>query len=140
MAGGQWEYEVALSFAGEQREYVREVATLLRSHGVSVFYDEFAEAEIWGSDLGTTLGEIYGRRSKFIVVFVSNEYVTKSWPDHERQHAISGRITRRDVSVLPVKFGEVALPGLPETVAYLDARRLTPAEIVDRILRKLGKA
>ncbi len=38
------QYEVALSFAGEQREYVEEVARVLQNRGVSVFYDEFATA------------------------------------------------------------------------------------------------
>ena len=34
-------YEVALSFAGEQRGYVESVARALQSRGIAVFYDEF---------------------------------------------------------------------------------------------------
>ncbi len=34
-------YQVALSFAGEQRWYVEEVAKGLKACGVSVFYDRF---------------------------------------------------------------------------------------------------
>jgi len=133
-------FEVALSFAGEQRDYVREVAHGLRDADVRVFYDEFAEVELWGSELGSALGEIYERRARYIVVFVSDEYLAKSWPEHERQHAISGRIERKDASVLPVRFDDVDLPGLPGTVGYLDGRSLKPGQLVERILQKLRKA
>ena len=36
-------YHIALSFAGEDRDYVEEVANDLRDHGVDVFYDKFEE-------------------------------------------------------------------------------------------------
>jgi hypothetical protein len=138
--GAAWTFEVALSFAGEQRQYVAEVARGLRAADVRVFYDEFAEVELWGAELGSTLGEVYERRARYVVVFVSKEYLEKSWPEHERQHAISGRITRKDASVLPVRFDDVDLPGLPASVGYLDGRVLSPHDLVDRILKKLGRA
>ena len=52
------QYDVALSFAGEQRAYVRQVAELLRRSNVSVFYDEFEEAKLWGKNLYTYLRDI----------------------------------------------------------------------------------
>ena len=36
-----YEYDVALSFAGENRDYVEEVAIFLKNFGVKVFYDDF---------------------------------------------------------------------------------------------------
>ena len=41
-------YHVALSFAGEDRDYVEKVAIQLRAAGVEVFYDLFHEADLWG--------------------------------------------------------------------------------------------
>ena len=41
-------YDIALSFAGEDRAYVQEVATALQAAGVKVFYDEFETADLWG--------------------------------------------------------------------------------------------
>lgn len=41
-------YEVALSFAGENRGYVREVACALQARGIAVFYDEFEKIDLWG--------------------------------------------------------------------------------------------
>lgn len=36
-------YDVVLSFAGEDREYVEECADILTALGIKVFYDSYAE-------------------------------------------------------------------------------------------------
>lgn len=41
-----YEYDVALSFAGENREYVREIAKKLKAKKLKVFYDEFEETNL----------------------------------------------------------------------------------------------
>ena len=48
---GSREYDVSLSFTGEDREYVEQVASGLRHQGVRVFYDRYEEANLWGKDL-----------------------------------------------------------------------------------------
>jgi len=68
-------YDVALSFAGEDREYVEKIATELRDAGVSVFYDTFQRAELWGKNLVDHLAEIYQKRSRYVVMFISKPYV-----------------------------------------------------------------
>src|SRR5262245_45133490 len=45
------EYDVCLSFAGEDREYVSQVAEHLDLHEVRVFYDAYERAQLWGKDL-----------------------------------------------------------------------------------------
>ena len=55
----QPKFEVALSFAGEDRPYVRRVATALQRAGVRVFYDEYEQATLWGKDLYVHLRELY---------------------------------------------------------------------------------
>jgi hypothetical protein len=42
------QYDVAISFAGEQSKYAKAISELLRQSGVRVFYDEETEAEFWG--------------------------------------------------------------------------------------------
>ena len=53
-----FEFEIALSFAGEDREYVDQVANLLRDSGIKTFYDLFEEANLWGKNLYDYLTEI----------------------------------------------------------------------------------
>ena len=46
-----FDYDVALSFAGEDREYVEDVATFLKDVGIKVFYDKFEADNLWGKNL-----------------------------------------------------------------------------------------
>lgn len=39
-----YEYDIGLSFAGEQRGYVEDFARDLQSRGVRVFYDDYEKA------------------------------------------------------------------------------------------------
>jgi hypothetical protein len=135
--GTSCSYDVSLSFAGEQRDYVSRVANHLKESGISVFYDEFED--LWGKDLVVELDRVYGSGSRYIVIFVSQEYINKSWTNHERQSALAGRISRRDDSVLPVHFDSTKLPGLPSTIGYLSIHNIGPKDLASRIIRKLGK-
>lgn len=128
-------YDVAVSFAGEQRSFVSEVAAALRDGGASVFYD--GDADLWGKDLTKELERVYRFGSRFVVIFVSKEYVEKAWPNLERQHALAGRIERMDDSVLPARFDPIPLPGLPSTVGYLDIGTRSPQQLAELVLAKL---
>ncbi len=61
MTDQRFEYDVALSFAGEDREYVAQVAAALRENGVRVFDDKYEVATLWGKDLYTHLHDVYKR-------------------------------------------------------------------------------
>jgi hypothetical protein len=45
------EFDVCLSFATENRDYVEMVAGGLKEHGVKVFYDDDEKVRLWGKDL-----------------------------------------------------------------------------------------
>ena len=45
---GDYKYDVALSFAGEERDFVSEVAKQLRKQHVKVFFDEYKKIDLWG--------------------------------------------------------------------------------------------
>jgi hypothetical protein len=132
-------YDVALSFAGENRAYVEDVATRLRAAGASVFYDKFETASLWGKNLIDHLAEIYQHKSKYVVMFISEHYVQKAWPEHERQHAQARALVAREEYILPARFDDTDVPGMTTTVAYVDLRTITSAEFVALILAKLGK-
>ena len=60
------DYEIALSFAGEDREYVDQVANLLKHDNIKVFYDIFEEANLWGKNLYDYLCDIYQNKKNYI--------------------------------------------------------------------------
>jgi hypothetical protein len=132
-------YDLALSFAGEDRGIVAEVARLLQSHGVKVFYDKdkFEEVLLWGKDLTAHLADIYKNRASYCAMFISVHYVSKAWPRLERQHAQSRALVEKREYILPIMLDQSEVPGLSSTVAYLDARNLSPAQIAEKLLRKV---
>src|SRR5262245_38670368 len=83
----EYEYDVALSFAGENRALAEELATALKSEGVKVFYDRYEEANLWGKDLYQHLQEVYRDKAKYCIIFVSKEYSNKLWTRHELRQA-----------------------------------------------------
>ena len=82
-------YDVALSFASEERYYVEEVLEILRNSSIKVFYDKFEEADLWGKDLYTYLQKIYRYQAKHTIKFCSKHYVKKLWTNHERKREIN---------------------------------------------------
>lgn len=132
------QYDIALSFAGEDRGYVEEVANGLRNAGVHVFYDKFESAQLWGKNLIDHLADIY-RNSRYVVMFVSKAYVEKAWTNHERKHAQDRALFAQQEYILPARFDDTLVPGMTTTVAFQDLRHTEPAELVAIILAKLGR-
>ena len=134
-----YRYEIALSFAGEDRPLVEMIATGLRRRRVKVFYDRFEQATLWGKDLYQYLFDVYSGKSRYCVVFISGHYVSRPWTHHELKAAQSRQFGVDSEYILPVRLDDSRLPGLPETVGYIDARDLSPDEIVEVIVEKLGR-
>ena len=131
-------FPVGLSFAGEQRDYVEEVALALRARNVDVFYDAFHEAELWGCNLVDTLDDLYSERMNAVIIFVSKDYVEKSFTHVEREAAFSRAIHTRKKYIYPVRFDEVKLPGLPSTIGYLEVSKNTPEQLAAKICQAIG--
>lgn len=131
-------FAVGLSFAGEQRDYVQDVALGLQARGVRVFYDAFEEDALWGCDLIDTLHDLYSERMQRVVVFVSKEYVAKPFTNLERRSALSKAITLNTKYVLPVRFDDTVLPGMPSSTGYLRASDKTPEQLAVAICNQLG--
>src|SRR5256885_1041993 len=109
-------FDVALSFAGEQRSYVSRVADFLRAEKISLFFDEFEQVRLWGKDLVEELDLVYRKDSRFVVMFISADYKSKQWTRHERRSALAAALQPRRAYVLPVRFDDTDLDGLPPTL------------------------
>ena len=135
----QHEYDVALSFAGEDRAYVEMVADQLRARDVTVFYDRYEEAELWGKDLYTHLSEIYRNKARFTLMFCSKQYGEKLWTTHERRAAQARAFEEAGDYILPAKFDDTEIPGILSTTANIDLRDRSPLEVALRVCQKLGR-
>lgn len=131
-------YQVAVSFAGEQRVYVEQAVRSLQSFGIPVFYDGDNQVLLWGKDGIEFFHQLFSAESSYVVMFISKEYVEKPWCRHERRSALSRALVEKAEYVLPVRFDDTPVPGMPSSVQYLDANKLTPYALATQIVQKLG--
>jgi hypothetical protein len=136
----KFQYDVAISFAGEDRVVAEEFATSLLAKKYRVFYDRFEQHALWGEDLGGYLPDVYGEQSRYCVIIVSENYANKVWTRLELRSAIAGAIFggSREAFVLPLRLDDAKLSGLHATVGYLDLRVLETHEAVDLLVQKIG--
>jgi len=130
-------FDVAISFAGTERELAEKLAEILRAAGIVVFYDNFYPEHLWGKNLTAFLDEIYRKRAKFCVVFVSTEYNDRKWTIHELRSAQAKALEQKgDEYILPVKVDNAELDGLPPNVGYVGIS-LGIEKIAELLIKKL---
>ena len=132
-----FEFDIAFSFAGEDRPIVQQLADELARKNVRVFYDADEKAALWGKDLYQHLQTIYRDRARYCVIFVSASYAAKMWTRHELKQAQARAIKEHQEYILPVRLDDTEIPGLNATVGYIDLRQHSVEELRDVILQKL---
>jgi TIR domain len=140
LGGEKMKYDVAISFAGEQREEARAIAECLKGAGIEVFFDEYNDADLWGKDLYEHLSDVYQNQAQYCVILVSRAYADKVWTTHERRSAQARALREKREYILPVRFDDTELPGLLPTVGYLDFTRYGAAGICQTFLRKISRS
>ena len=137
-------YDVAISFAGEDRRVARDLATRLFARNYRVYYDEFYRADLLGVNLRERLDAVYGEQSEHCIIVVSESYATKVWTRLEFKSAMDAAfMRRRDDYVIPLRLDDAELPGLRPTISYLDLRELDRSnpdleDAVEMLAIKLG--
>jgi len=134
------DYDVALSFAGEDRTYVEQVAKELVRAGVKVFYDEFEQDKLWGTNLYDHLSDVYQKRARFTVMFISRWYAEKRWTNFERQAAQARAYSESREYILPARFDDTELPGMLPTTRYVPLKERAPSALAELIVKKLETA
>ena len=132
-------YDIALSFAGEDREVVNYIALRLKKLKVKVFYDEYEQGDLWGKDLYQHLNYVYRDAARYCIVFISAPYVLKLWTKHELRQAQARAFSESEEYILPVRLDDTEVPGINVTTGYLDLRTLPIEVMINLVLEKLGR-
>lgn len=140
MADGEFEYDVAISFAGEDRAVVAQFAELLKAQGLKVFYDNWEQANLWGRDLYQHLDEVYSKKARFCVMFLSAHYAAKAWTNHELKSAQARAFQENDEYILPLRLDDTVIPGIRPTLGYLDLRKISVEDAVQLAIGKIAVA
>jgi hypothetical protein len=129
------EFDVALSFPGEARDYVLATAQELERYlGANrYFYDNNYRAQLARPSLDLLLQAIYSQRSKLIVVFIGGDYQRKDWCGIE-WHAIRDIINRRERDrIMFVRLDEGNVEGVLQNDGYITAYNTSPSELAEMI-------
>ncbi len=131
-------FDVAVSFAGSDRAIVEKFSKLVRDAGYSVFYDNFYIDQLWGKDLPVFFHHIYGKNSKYCVIFCSDDYLKRIWTNQERQFAVARFMSRiGEEYILPIMIDDTELLGLPQTIGNVSLKQKSIEEIADLLIKKL---
>ena len=131
-------FDVAVSFAGTERSHAEALAKLVDEAGFSVFYDSFYPAALWGKNLVEWFDEIYRKRSRFCVMFISKEYAERMWTTQERRSAQARALEEKGKEyILPIRVDETELPGMLPTVGHVSLAEDSIVEIAELLEQKL---
>lgn len=133
-------FRIALSYAGEKRDFVAPVATILaqRFGKDRVLYDKFHRAEFARTDLATYLPALYLEQADLVVVVICKDYEEKEWTGLEWDAVLSLRKQRKLDEVMLCRFDYIEGKGLLGLAGYLDLDHVTPREAAEYILQRLA--
>lgn len=133
-------FDVAISFAGPDRSYAEKLANILKKAGFSVFYDEFYPEYLWGKNLIDTFDQIFRKRSRYCVIFVSKDYKERVWTNHERQSAQARALNEKgNEYILPIQIDNTELDGVPPIISYVPINKGMD-KIGELLIKKLSSS
>jgi hypothetical protein len=140
-------FQVAFSYAGEQRDLVRRIAEAVEKElgAGTVFFDDWFEYYVAGNDADRRLQEIYRKKSEMVVVCVSESYRDKPWTlvEHEAIRARlmetrSSKEGRGQLRILPIRVGEGEIQDIFFSNTIIPDVRTKPLEqSVELIVKRL---
>lgn len=135
-------YDIAVSFAGEQRGYVRETVAACKAKGLRVFFDEDKTNDWWGKNFIQEQRRAYSSQTRFFVPFLSSDYLAKPIPMDEFASAMMTAVKLGDGYILPVIMGNADVPAelLHPHIGYLRSENFTPDQLADELVKKVQSA
>ncbi|MFH1110364.1 MAG: hypothetical protein V1790_14380 [Planctomycetota bacterium] len=136
-------FKVALSFPGEHRDFVAQVANHLAGKvgRERVLYDKFYEAEFARVDLDVYLPDLYRTQSELVAVFLCAEYAKKRWCKLEWRFIRQLICTAEEDRIMLLSFddiGPVPEIGILSGDGYVSIGRRPSDQIAGLILQRLG--
>lgn len=120
-------YDIAFSYASEQKEIIEKYSKKFQELGLNVFIDiEHPELFVF-KHVPDILKAIYDNDEIVMLIFLSKEYAKKDFTKYESHIAFDRLLTEKRLSI--IKLDNVTLPWLPSSLFYYDIRKYTFDEI-----------
>jgi hypothetical protein len=141
LADMQYDFDVAISFAGSDRTVASQISDELKRAGYRVFYDRDYQHALLGEDLTAYLQQTYSRRSRFAIVIISTAFKESKWAGQWEWKAVLARMQdQQGAYLLPYIVEDIDLPGFNRTIGYVSHTDYTPIQFADLVIRKLREA
>lgn len=128
------EYDVAISFAGENRDVARKFACKLEIFDINVFFDELYEANLLGKALTRQFTRIFNNDSAFVVGLLDSHHKEKVWPTFERE-TFKKRVAEE--AFIPIYLDDTVFLGIPADIYGIDLKARITDEIIDDAVIKI---
>jgi hypothetical protein len=134
-----YEFDFALSFAGENRDLARHIAESLVTLDASVFFDEHYEVNYLGKTWSKEFLRIFRSTSRLVVCLLDKHHKEKIWPTFERE-CFEPRMA--DAEVIPIFLDDTVFPVIPkDTIGFKytwnPEDHTWQNEVIDKIVYKL---
>lgn len=137
-----FEWDVAISFAGENRKLAEFIGQQLRELDISVFYDRNYEDNYLGGLWSQQFQDIFVNKSRLVVAILDGHHKEKVWPTFERD-CFTQRVP--EAEVIPVFLDRTIFPGIPSDLVSIhfpyhgEVEAQSDAIIDDIVLRIASK-
>jgi hypothetical protein len=137
------EWDVAISFAGENRDLARLIQSELEFLDVNVFFDELYEDNYLGKSWSSEFKRIFADDSDLVVCILDDNHLRKIWPTFERD-CFSPRVAAGEV--IPIFLDDSVFSGIPKDIVAIhfawnpsepDWKTKASEEIVMRLIDRI---
>jgi hypothetical protein len=108
-----YEYDIAISFSGENRELAKTMTDMLTKLDVHVFYDRNFEDNYLGGAWSKIFTEIFVDKSRLVVCLLDENHERKTWPTFERD-CFRPRVAAAEV--IPIRLDDTVFVGIPDDI------------------------
>lgn len=138
------DFDLAISFAGENRELARYIVRRLSDLDVHTYFDEDYESNYLGKRLTDEFRAAFHSNSRFVICLLDNSHLKKIWPTFERDVFLP-RVEKQEV--IPIYLDDTRFPGIPGdlygiklsiNVTQEGWQQIVDDNIVLKILDKIG--
>ena len=121
-------YDIAVSYASEQEEFVKRVVKILEVEKLKVFFAPQCEKEYKSKDMLEEFYQLYRYKSEYVVCFVSQEYLNKEYTMIEYEAAYY-----KKEKLIVVSVNGALPPYVDKDKNYIDAEGCSVVRIADQI-------
>ena len=93
--------------------------------------------ELWGKRLTKEFEEIYGKKSRYVIPVISENYPEKIWTNFEMDIIRREADNRNGDFILPLRIDNTQIFGIPDDVGYIDLKKEGFEKTIDLIIQKL---